>query len=149
MQKGLYTLKLSDGSTIEIAFTTWVFKKFAQSKSLSVDGLLDYISKNLLKTEDMLALMLYGAEFMALKNNKPFEYTDFHACGWLDDMGGLTSTKLKEMTVVMLASLVDKDPTDVQKLIEVEVEKKSSHGIASTSAQEKRGLRQKKQTAKR
>jgi peroxiredoxin family protein len=56
MQRGNYTVHLSNGEKIEMRFTTWGFKKFCKDKGISVDELFDYIGNNLLRTEDIISL---------------------------------------------------------------------------------------------
>lgn len=138
MQKGLYTIESQSGANIDIAFTTWTFRKFSQRKSMSVDQLFKYIQgKNeegfFFTHEDMLSLMLIGAEYMCLKKGEPFRFTDIDACDWMDDLGGLSGQKLKEMTVVMISALFDLDQTHVAKVISVEEKKSEQAGTTSTS----------------
>lgn len=138
MQKGNYTITLSDGKTIPIRFTTWVFRKFSESKGLSVDQLFDYITGGLLKTEDMISMMLIGAEYVALSDKQEFAYTDFDACNWLDDMGGLTGKQLEEMIYVFLGALVNKEVTEVKSMVEVEQQKRADEEKAKKNGQEEK-----------
>jgi hypothetical protein len=141
MQRGNYTVHLSSGEKIEMRFTTWVFKKFAQSKGISVDGLFDYIGNNLLRTEDIISLMLIGTEYIALLKKEEFKYTDFDACNWLDDMGGLTSPQVIEIAYLVMSALVDKDVEEVKQLVEVVQQKAESNGHTEKKSGGQRGGR--------
>lgn len=146
MQKGLYTIERQSGANIDIAFTTWVFKTFAQSKNLSVDQLIDYIQgkgKNgqsgglYFSIEDLLSLMLIGAKYSCVKRGENFSYTDIDACEWLDELGGINGGKVKEMMIVIVATLFDHDPTDIAKLVSVEEKKSIPAGRTSTRSRQK------------
>lgn len=158
MQKGLYAIKLQDGSEIQIAFTTWVLKQFSLTKGYnSVDEIFVYLfgdkatgQKALLIKDDFVTLMYLGAKYMHLKHNKPFEYSELDAWDWLEDIGGLASPKIQDMIVLLYACALNQDADEVAKTIETKLEeKKRNPGTASTSEQQKQGSSRGKLTRQR
>jgi len=120
---------------VELAFNTWVFKKFAQSKGFSVDALFEYLSTGLFKSEDAIELMLIASEYVAMEAKQPFTYTEVDACGWFDLLGGVAGEKNKQLILFIFSTLIDKDPTEVQKMTEMvgETKKKLTPRVGSNS----------------
>lgn len=141
MQKGKYTIRLKNGGEIPLWFSTWSLKKWAQSKNLSVDELVSHCINGVIRAEDMSLCILIAAENQSLEEGKEFNYTERDADKWVDDIGGLYGPEIKKIIAVMLAAIVDVDPTHVVKSIEVEkVQKKSaSVGRSSTSMRRRPG----------
>jgi peroxiredoxin family protein len=123
MQRGNYTVHLSNGEKIEMRFTTWGFKKFCKDKGISVDELFEYIGNGLMRTEDVIQFMLIGTEYLAFLKKEEFKYTEFDACNWLDDMGGLTTQKVIDIAYIIMSALIDKDVEQVKELVEAAVQK--------------------------
>jgi hypothetical protein len=67
--------------------------------------------------------MLIGTEYIALSKKEEFKYTEFDACNWLDDMGGLTTQKVIDIAYIIMSALMDKDVEEVKELVEAAVQK--------------------------
>ena len=103
--RGHYELSLSDGTKIPMRFCTWSLKRFCQLQgigpseigdALSGDGTLDAIV-NLLKS---------AAEYPLYKEGITPSFTDLEVCDWIDDIGGVASTKLQDIFKVLSDSMV-------------------------------------------
>jgi hypothetical protein len=86
-------------------FCTWSLKRFCQLQgigpseigdALSGDGTLDAIV-NLLKS---------AAEYPLYKEGITPSFTDLEVCDWIDDIGGVASTKLQDIFKVLSDSMV-------------------------------------------
>jgi hypothetical protein len=140
--KGKYKIILPDNGEVVLWFSTWAFKKFAQSKNMSVDEMIQYCIGGVLKSEDMSNFMLIAAENEWQECSKdPFPYSERDADKWIDALGGFFGAKLKEVVVVMIAAMFDKDPTEVANVLtvdDVKEKKSASVGRNSTRTQQKR-----------
>lgn len=128
LQKGVYYVTLKDGKVIPLQFTTWVFRKFANSKGQTLDEMVTNFGTGLISFDDILDLMLIGAEYAYLKTNvgKAFPYTAMDVSDWFDELGGVTSEKAKDLAAVIIGSLANTDPSEVKKRLQPATEEKKS-----------------------
>lgn len=105
-ERGYYQIILSDNTIVPVRFSTWTLKRFCELRNnLTLNQLFDVLGGGGATLNDFVLLILCAAECAALEKKVPFTYTEFDACNWIDDMGGMASAKFKEMVAVIVASM--------------------------------------------
>jgi hypothetical protein len=64
-----------------------------------------------------ISLMLCAAEYVSIKENKEFTYTDMDASDWIDEMGGIAGSGFISMLNVIVESFSDKGANGQEKKI--------------------------------
>jgi hypothetical protein len=104
--KGHYTLTF-DGKEINLRFTTWTMSRFAEiSGGLSFSEVVELFAEGKLTIKQIINLLLAGAEYVCLRENKKFSYNELDASDWIDSLGGPFAPKVQELLVVVAKSLV-------------------------------------------
>lgn len=105
-ERGYYQIILSDGTIIPIRFSTWTLKRFCEVRNnLTLAELFSILGSGGATLNDFVLLIVCAAECAAKEKKVDFTYTDFDACNWIDEMGGLNGEKFKEMVSVLQASM--------------------------------------------
>lgn len=105
-ERGYYQIVLSDNTIIPIRFSTWTLKRFCELRNnLTLSDLFDVLGASGGTLNDFVLLVLCAAECAAKEKKQEFNYTDFDACNWIDEMGGLAGDKFIEMTNVLKTSM--------------------------------------------
>lgn len=118
-QRGYYTIKLGDGKKIPLRFCTWTFKRYCElNGNLSLMELQTAL--NGMTLSGFVSLLLCASEYMCVKDNKDFNYTDMDASDWIDDMGGITGAGFTEMLKVITATFADGSANGQEKKIPAE-----------------------------
>lgn len=86
-----FEIKLSDGKVIEGQFSLWSVKRFCDKQKLTLAQLGERLTAEKTTFDDVCQIVLCAVEYTSRKKEKPFSYTDLHACEWIEDLGGLTS----------------------------------------------------------
>lgn len=64
-----------------------------------------------------VSLMLCAAEYVCVKENKEFTYTDMEASDWIDEMGGIAGSGFLAMLSVIVESFTDTGSNGQEKKI--------------------------------
>jgi hypothetical protein len=116
-QRGYYTIKLGDGKQIPLRFCTWTFKRFCElNGNMNISQLQDALSAGM-TLSGFISLMLCASEYLHIKDNKEFKYTDMDASDWIDDIGGIASDGFIAMLGVIVASFTDSGSNGQEKKI--------------------------------
>jgi hypothetical protein len=116
-QRGYYTISLGDGKKIPLRFCTWTFKRFCEiNGNMTLSQLQDALSSGM-TLSGFISLMLCAAEYVCLKDNKEFKYTDMDASDWIDEMGGIAGSGFIAMLTVSVESFSDKGSNGQEKKI--------------------------------
>jgi hypothetical protein len=103
--RGHYELTLSDGTKIPMRFCTWSLKRFCQVQGISPAEIGDALSGE--STLDAIVnLLRSAAEYPLYKEGITPNFTDLEVCDWIDDIGGIASTKLQDIFKVLSDSMV-------------------------------------------
>jgi hypothetical protein len=103
--RGHYELSLSDGTKIPMRFCTWSLKRFCQVQGISPSEIGDALSGE--STIDAIVnLLRSAAEYPLYKEGITPNFTDLEVCDWIDDIGGIASTKLQDIFKVLSDSMV-------------------------------------------
>ena len=104
-ERGYYQIVLSDNTVIPIRFSTWTLKRFCELRgNLTLNQLFDVLGAGGATLGDFVLLVLCAAECLCKEKKEPFNYTDFEACNWIDEMGGMGGEKFNEMVQVIAQS---------------------------------------------
>lgn len=107
-ERGYYVIELSNGETIPLRFTTWTLKRFCEKRgNLPLNQMFEILGGGGGTIDDVIQLVLCAAECKAKEDKKDFNHTDFDACHWIDELGGLGGVKFKEMIEVIAQSTND------------------------------------------
>jgi hypothetical protein len=114
--KGSYIVHLPDGRVIPLTFNTWVFRNYANSKGQTLDEFHNRLNGGNFSTDDVIDLMLWGSKYAHAKTNSGahFPFTDMDACEWFDALGGMTGEKAMQLMLVIVGTMANKDPSDIQ-----------------------------------
>ena len=103
--RGHYELSLSDGTKIPMRFCTWSLKRFCQLQGIGPSEIGDALSGD--NTLDAIVnLLKSAAEYPLYKEGITPNYTDIEVCDWIDDIGGIASSKLQDIFKVLSDSMV-------------------------------------------
>lgn len=106
-ERGYTVLKREDGTEVELLFRTWTFKRFCElNGDITYQQMIEVLTAGI-GIKHMAQLLLCASEYYHIKNKKPFAYTDFDACEWIDELGGLNAAAFVDVIGVMTAALVD------------------------------------------
>lgn len=104
-ERGYYQIVLSNETVIPIRFSTWTLKRFCELRNnLTLNQLFDVLGAGGATLSDFVLLVLCAAECVAKEKKEDFNYTDFDACNWIDELGGMGGEKFQEMTQVIAQS---------------------------------------------
>lgn len=105
-QRGFYLLEREQGN-VGLSFKTWTFQRFCEkSGDISFQQMIDLLSGGI-GIKQMADLLLCAAEYQYVKDQKPFPYTNFDACEWIDELGGINGTAFMDVITVASNALVD------------------------------------------
>jgi hypothetical protein len=117
-ERGYYTIELEGGKTIPIRFSTWTLMRFCELKNnISLQDLFKIFGSGGATLTDFILLIKSASECVALENNKEFSPSQVEVCGWIDDMGGMSSEKFKELISVMAGSMQGEDTKKNMKAV--------------------------------
>ena len=124
--KGAYTIHHPDGRVIPLTFNTWVFRNYANSKGLTLDQFVQMFAGQVISTDDVIDLMLWGSKYAHAKANhgSAFPFTDIDSAEWFDALGGMTGEKVKDLLAVIAGTLFNREPAELADKIK-HTEKKS------------------------
>lgn len=116
--RGHYELILSDGRKIPLRFCTWSLKRFCKLQGIGPSEMGETLSgENSL--EAIANLLIAAAEYPLYKEGITPYFTDFDACDWIDDMGGIGGEKfqkvLQALTESMNSGIEDNTPKKGKK----------------------------------
>lgn len=86
-----FEIHLDSGEVIKGKYSTWSVKRFCDRKKLPLSGLDTLLQADTATLDDVCLIILCAVEHTAREAGKPFSYTDFHVCNWIEEIGGLSS----------------------------------------------------------
>lgn len=116
-----YTIQLPQGKQIPLLFNTWTYKKFTLGLGIELEDFIARLNpdengnrKPLIKFSEYPQFFLCAAESFCKYNNQPFTHSDLDSCVWMDTLGGYTSEKLVELTLIAVGRLANTDPSNLE-----------------------------------
>lgn len=64
-----------------------------------------------------VSLLLCASEYVCIKENKDFSYTDMDASDWIDEMGGIAGNGFVAMLKIIVESFTDSGSNGQEKKI--------------------------------
>jgi hypothetical protein len=105
-QRGYFLLKRESGD-VGLNFRTWTFQRFCEkSGDISFQQMIELLSGGI-GIKQMADLLLCAAEYQYVKEQKPFPFTNFDACEWIDELGGINGAAFMEVITAASNALVD------------------------------------------
>ena len=102
--RGQFELTLSDGKKIPMRFCTWSLKRFCQLQGIGPSEIGEALSGQT-SLDAIINLMKAAAEYPLYSQGITPSFTDIEVCDWVDDMGGMGSTKFQEVMTALSESM--------------------------------------------
>jgi hypothetical protein len=90
-----FEITLISGEVIKGKYSLWAVKRFCDKKGLSLKELQQRLTSEKTTFDDVIETVLCAVEHSQRENKKPFTYTDFDVCSWIEELGGMTSENYK------------------------------------------------------
>jgi len=119
--RGQFELTLSDGKKIPMRFCTWSLKRFCQLQGIGPSEIGEALSGSD-TIGAIVNLLKSAAEYPLYKEGITPTFTEMEVCDWIDDMGGVTSSKLQDIFKTLSDSMtsgIDNTPSKKAKKDEV------------------------------
>ena len=102
--RGQFELTLSDGKKIPMRFCTWSLKRFCQLQGIGPSDIGEALSGQ--KSLDaIINLLKAAAEYPLYSQGITPTFTEIEVCDWVDDMGGMGSSKFQEVMTALSESM--------------------------------------------
>jgi hypothetical protein len=115
--RGQFELTLSDGKKIPMRFCTWSLKRFCQLQGIGPSEIGEALSGQA-SLDAIINLLKAAAEYPLYSQGITPSFTDIEVCDWVDDMGGMGSTKFQEVMTALSESMqsgIEAAPTKSSK----------------------------------
>jgi hypothetical protein len=115
--RGQFELTLSDGKKIPMRFCTWSLKRFCQLQGIGPSDIGEALSGQT-SLDAIINLLKAAAEYPLYSQGITPSFTDIEVCDWVDDMGGMGSTKFQEVMTALSESMqsgIEAAPTKSSK----------------------------------
>jgi hypothetical protein len=115
--RGQFELTLSDGKKIPMRFCTWSLKRFCQLQGIGPSDIGEALSGQT-SLDAIINLLKAAAEYPLYSQGITPTFTEIEVCDWVDDMGGMGSTKFQEVMSALSESMqsgIESAPTKSSK----------------------------------
>jgi len=102
--RGQINLSLSDGKVIPLRFCTWSLKRFCKLQGIGPTQIGDALSGED-ALDAIINLVRSAAEYPFYKEGKTPDFKEVDVCDWIDDMGGISSDKFKDIMAALSDSM--------------------------------------------
>jgi hypothetical protein len=115
--RGQFELTLSDGKKIPMRFCTWSLKRFCQLQGIGPSDIGEALSGQT-SLDAIINLLKAAAEYPLYSQGITPSFTEIEVCDWVDDMGGMGSSKFQEVMSALSESMqsgIEAAPTKSSK----------------------------------
>jgi len=115
--RGQFELTLSDGKKIPMRFCTWSLKRFCQLQGIGPSDIGEALSGQT-SLDAIINLLKAAAEYPLYSQGITPNFTEIEVCDWVDDMGGMGSSKFQEVMSALSESMqsgIEAAPTKSSK----------------------------------
>jgi hypothetical protein len=115
--RGQFELTLSDGKKIPMRFCTWSLKRFCQLQGIGPSDIGEALSGQS-SLDAIINLLKAAAEYPLYSQGTTPTFTEIEVCDWVDDMGGMGSSKFQEVMSALSESMqsgIEAAPTKSSK----------------------------------
>ena len=102
--RGQFELTLSDGKKIPMRFCTWSLKRFCQLQGIGPSDIGEALSGQT-SLDAIINLLKAAAEYPLYSQGITPTFTEIEVCDWVDDMGGMGSTKFQDVMSALSESM--------------------------------------------
>jgi hypothetical protein len=102
--RGQFELTLSDGKKIPMRFCTWSLKRFCQLQGIGPSEIGEALSGQS-SLDAIINLLKAAAEYPLYSQGITPTFTEIEVCDWVDDMGGMGSSKFQEVMTALSESM--------------------------------------------
>ncbi len=102
--RGQFELTLSDGKKIPMRFCTWSLKRFCQLQGIGPSDIGEALSGQT-SLDAIINLLKAAAEYPLYSQGITPTFTEIEVCDWVDDMGGMGSSKFQEVMSALSESM--------------------------------------------
>lgn len=102
--RGQFELTLSYGKTIPMRFCTWSLKRFCQLQGIGPSDIGEALSGQT-SLDAIINLLKAAAEYPLYSQGITPTFTEIEVCDWVDDMGGMGSSKFQEVMSALSESM--------------------------------------------
>ena len=102
--RGQINLSLSDGKVIPLRFCTWSLKRYSKLQGIGPTQIGDALSGED-ALDAIINLVRSAAEYPFYKEGKTPDFKEVDVCDWIDDMGGISSDKFKDIMAALSDSM--------------------------------------------
>lgn len=102
--RGFYELNLTNGKVIPLRFCTWSLKRFCKLQGIGPSEIGDVLSGNE-ALDAIVNLLKSAAEYEYVSKGTTSNITDVEVCDWIDEMGGIGSSKFSEVMSALSESM--------------------------------------------
>jgi hypothetical protein len=115
--RGQFELILSDGKKIPMRFCTWSLKRFCQLQGIGPSEIGEALSGQA-SLDAIINLLKAAAEYPLYSQGITPSFTEIEVCDWVDDMGGMGSSKFQDVMSALSESMnsgIEDKPTKSTK----------------------------------
>ncbi len=113
--RGYYSIDI-DGKKVEFFFKTWTLSRFCERNgNLPLVDFFNLLGNNGMTLPQITDLLLCAVEYKFVKDKEQFPYTDFDACGWIDELGGVGGTAFNELIGKLAEAVIDNGAKENKK----------------------------------
>lgn len=102
--RGFYELNLTNGKVIPLRFCTWSLKRFCKLQGIGPSEIGDVLAGNE-ALDAIVNLLKSAAEYEYVSKGTTSNITDVEVCDWIDEMGGIGSSKFSEVMSALSESM--------------------------------------------
>jgi len=102
-----FTITLDSGEVITGKYSLWAAKRFCDKKKLTLNSFIERLSADNMTFDDLTENILCAVEHKQREEGKPFKYSDFNVCEWIEELGGIDS---EDYTKLVGHALSELDP---------------------------------------
>jgi hypothetical protein len=92
-----FEITLDSGDVIKGKYSNWAVKRFCDKKKVTLKGLSTILGEDTATLDDVCQIILCAVEHTARETGRPFSYTDFHVCNWIEELGGFDSQNFLDL----------------------------------------------------
>lgn len=93
-----FEIILEDGKIVKGQYTLWSTKRFCDKKGLTLKKLSDALNDDNMTFDDLVEIILCAVESKQREDGKPFIYSDFDVCKWIEYLGGISGEDFSRLT---------------------------------------------------
>lgn len=87
----MFQLK-TNNNTINLKWGTWSMKEFTKVNNITIEQYFNVLASAQINLDVIVQLVYIGYKAACISNKQDVEFTEFDACEWIDESGGIFKT---------------------------------------------------------